>query len=1398
MVATTDVALEPVYALSPAAGSGNALSQILTAERRPSQRRKKGGASATSQTHDDVASSQRLQESLPPLPGQETSLEGQNVGSGKSKGRAFSLAPFGFKKGNKAPKREGLSSRGSTATSERTVTPSQLSPKLRADEHDLQVPETASNGEHTDPGGLLSVDAVFASGSSKPPSRPHASSSASSRSSQSSFDHRISLSFLGPAISNGVSSTDQGATAKMNGDGSRSLELGQDARLASSVDPAGTSGRPSMSSSSAHVTDSARTSHINSSPPTSQELTGRPSASSSAGDGVDHASKRKHLPRKSHHLQMPTDGLSAQAAFEHAAAFEGISPGSRGPSESHPPLKARSSFSGLRPPSPGAGDPLKSFRSRSSGNLRMWRKNTAPPAEEKSSSEKAAGPDVERKEPMRGDFANANKGLTPRRPLGSMLRRPSSRRSAVSSEKTPDASEMSSSPTATRPGTAQGGSQLENQGGAAALFGGGPAPGQSGSRSRASSLIPALFTGRARANSGKASRPNSRSGALAPPEAGGQTRSVTSPATTPMPTPPTAGPTSAPATASIPKLPPALGESPHRYAKRVERSVERSDVATVLASNSEEFFMEALRCHMRKFLFVGNPLDIALRKMLMELRLPKETQQIDRVMEAFAKRYNECNEGLFSSEDQPYILAFSLMMLHTDAFNRNAKNKMSKADYVKNTSSSDVPQDILEYLYDNLTFTQFVYSDEADALTTTSGSGSGSSNSGSGGLFTPGKDRNAKVDAYLIIRQGRLSQLCPSIEDLIPEEEPFSASSLDADPASLASAYMMSPSLQIEEVLRPGSSQSDFAGIDASLASIAPPKGTAAGSQSAGSKSVVTVRIFKVGIIHRKADVVEKGKKASKRWKACGMILTSSQLLFFQDMEWIDALRSQIAEQLAAAAPEDRRKGILLNPPVAKFQPDGVLSLADAIALRDDNFDRQQSVFRLVGMQSGAQHEYLFQCRDMDDLFEWIEGINFCACFRSAGLRVSNVDALALQWKGDDEGDVGHAEEGTLRSSGRAASAKVANRRKQLVPKLQQAEQSLSVHLTELQELLRLAKQFAIMTPFQRSTRERIEAAAVPLAARIRQLRILVAKFDKRRAILAAEVGDELTVGSQAGSISMLHDESSDVRDGGQSHESGSNHMGPELSSEGDGYTGEARGLPRKDSVSASTTGSLSASLQPVSEANETNTEGLGPRSSSAVPSMPTFGSFASVYVDAEAGEDSFHSSATGSGSPRSFISKLSRSKSRGALHRSHSDNHGSSRTSRSSEGEGSEAWKTTKAFRDPDRISLAQLPSLETIEAATREKARRRVLNQQHEESKGGLLIYPRKASIPDVPPPPPMAPPMSKSASSNSSGGVGGASSSSQRRGSRSTSASHSSHSGQGRSRAIDPPVFMTAWGT
>jgi Sec7-like guanine-nucleotide exchange factor len=58
----------------------------------------------------------------------------------------------------------------------------------------------------------------------------------------------------------------------------------------------------------------------------------------------------------------------------------------------------------------------------------------------------------------------------------------------------------------------------------------------------------------------------------------------------------------------------------------------------------------ALKAFIEHFDFVGDPLDVALRKLLLEIGLPKETQQIDRVMEGFAERYIQCNPDLYVSK----------------------------------------------------------------------------------------------------------------------------------------------------------------------------------------------------------------------------------------------------------------------------------------------------------------------------------------------------------------------------------------------------------------------------------------------------------------------------------------------------------------------------------------------------------------------------------------------------------------------------------------------------------------------------------------------------------------------------------------------------------------------------
>ena len=91
------------------------------------------------------------------------------------------------------------------------------------------------------------------------------------------------------------------------------------------------------------------------------------------------------------------------------------------------------------------------------------------------------------------------------------------------------------------------------------------------------------------------------------------------------------------------------GDTPAKYLARLEEVVNRSAIVPLLSKADDEFTKNVLRSYMRRFKFFEDPLDMAVRKMLMHVDLPKETQQIDRTLQSFTDRYHECNPGIFVS-----------------------------------------------------------------------------------------------------------------------------------------------------------------------------------------------------------------------------------------------------------------------------------------------------------------------------------------------------------------------------------------------------------------------------------------------------------------------------------------------------------------------------------------------------------------------------------------------------------------------------------------------------------------------------------------------------------------------------------------------------------------------------
>ncbi|KAG6778239.1 hypothetical protein POTOM_018093 [Populus tomentosa] len=120
----------------------------------------------------------------------------------------------------------------------------------------------------------------------------------------------------------------------------------------------------------------------------------------------------------------------------------------------------------------------------------------------------------------------------------------------------------------------------------------------------------------------------------------------------------------------------------------------------------DEFCLRVMHAYVDSFNFKAIGFGEAIRFFLRGFRLPGEAQKIDRIMEKFAERYCKCNPNSFTSADTAYVLAYSVIMLNTDAHNSMVKDKMSKADFIRNNrgidDGKDLPEEYLGALYDHI------------------------------------------------------------------------------------------------------------------------------------------------------------------------------------------------------------------------------------------------------------------------------------------------------------------------------------------------------------------------------------------------------------------------------------------------------------------------------------------------------------------------------------------------------------------------------------------------------------------------------------------------------------------------------------------------------------------------
>uniref|UniRef100_A0A8C1SGZ6 Cytohesin 3 n=1 Tax=Cyprinus carpio TaxID=7962 RepID=A0A8C1SGZ6_CYPCA len=138
----------------------------------------------------------------------------------------------------------------------------------------------------------------------------------------------------------------------------------------------------------------------------------------------------------------------------------------------------------------------------------------------------------------------------------------------------------------------------------------------------------------------------------------------------------------------------------------------------------DEFNIKVLQAFVELHEFADLNLVQALRQFLWSFRLPGEAQKIDRMMEAFASRYCQCNPGVFQSTDTCYVLSFAIIMLNTSLHNPNVRDKPAVERFISMNrginDGGDLPEELLRNLYESIKSEPFkIPEDDGNDLTHT-------------------------------------------------------------------------------------------------------------------------------------------------------------------------------------------------------------------------------------------------------------------------------------------------------------------------------------------------------------------------------------------------------------------------------------------------------------------------------------------------------------------------------------------------------------------------------------------------------------------------------------------------------------------------------------------------------
>lgn len=432
-------------------------------------------------------------------------------------------------------------------------------------------------------------------------------------------------------------------------------------------------------------------------------------------------------------------------------------------------------------------------------------------------------------------------------------------------------------------------------------------------------------------------------------------------------------------------------------------------------------------------------------------------------------------------------------MLQTDFFNKNNKRKMTKQDYVKNSSIEGISDDVLECFYDNIIYTPFIrVEDDQDIVTMRTRKANRKTAKAAKAAKAAIKavpseaarrDPKQPLDPYTLIFESRLDTLRPPLKEILTLDDPYS--------------YLGSLPIFDRRVLR----NSKIGVIQIESARSRPdafmsPSGIEDPSQARAG--LVDLPIDKVGVLWRKDP---KKKTARSPWQEWGAVLTGAGLYFFKNAGWVKSYVHQYENHL-------KHGGVgtmcFFKPPITTFKPDYMLPTDHGVALQDSTYKRHKNAFTFFG-HNGSEEVFLAD-RD-SELNDWLAKLNHQAACKTAAIRQRGL--VGSQYDGQRQrgmrrlessnstptnqtfqtatGDV-TVQRGTI---DQGLAQQISAARKILVEqKLKEGREKLDQSTKRLEDQLRDARHLLIMAPIQQKTCEFLVQAAEKTQDKLRTSRI--------------------------------------------------------------------------------------------------------------------------------------------------------------------------------------------------------------------------------------------------------------------------------------------------------------------